>query len=213
MNQITLVCFAVREEAKAFKRSVEANPAIEIVITGMGRVNAQKAITNALGRIRPQAVVTAGFAGGLDPELSRGTVLFDADKTTDVFNSLRKAGARPARFHCAEQVVSTAQQKQRLRSSTGADAVEMESQAIRDLCRENQIPSATVRVILDTASEDLALDFNRVLTADMRIDPVRMALHLLGAPWKIPALVRLQKQSAAAAAVLGDVLQRALTSF
>lgn len=208
--QITLVCFAVKEEAKHFRRWCAQHSGVEILLTGMGRENAEKAVGAALAKGKPERLITAGFAGGLNPDLERGAVVYQADETTGLIEPLRAAGARPGRFHCTESVLSTAEQKNAMRASTGADAVEMESRFIHDLCRMHNVPCATVRVILDTATEDLLLDFNQVMTPDMRIDPAKLASHLLKCPWKIPALLRLQRQSSACARRLGEILNRML---
>jgi adenosylhomocysteine nucleosidase len=206
----SLVCFAVKEEAGYFRQLAGRRPGLQILLTGMGRHNAEKAIGKAFAEGLPHRVITAGFAGGLVPDLANGTVVFSADKELGLEPALLAAGARPVRFHCSERVLTTAEQKRAVHEKTGAEAVEMESAYIQSLCRARQVPVATVRVILDTASEDLALDFNQLLTADQRIDPLKLALTLLKSPSKISALLRLQKQSAAAARRLGDVLDRVL---
>jgi adenosylhomocysteine nucleosidase len=207
---LTLVCFAVKEEARYFQRLARGHPEIGVLLTGMGRRNAEQAVAAALTKSRPERVITAGFAGGLTPNLITGTVVFFVDEATGLEEGLRAAGARPVRFHCAEKVVTTATQKRALLGETGAEAVEMESHFIHALCQEHKVPAATVRVILDTASEDLAMDFNQLMTPDQRIDGCKLGMELLKSPGKIKALLRLQKQSAVAARRLGEVLGRVL---
>ena len=207
MNEepFTLVCFAVKEEAQCF----EAPPGVKTLVTGMGERNAEKSLLKELEKGQPAAVLTCGFAGGLNPELTRGTVVFSADKELE--RKLIATGARPARFHCAEQVATTAEQKLRLWEETRADAVEMESRIIRSICAERKIPSAPVRVILDNSAEDLPLDFNDLMTVAKKMNYVKLTLTLLKEPGKIPALVELQKQSRGAAEKLALAL-RAVTS-
>jgi adenosylhomocysteine nucleosidase len=229
---LTLVCFAVKEEAAPFKAALAPHSDIQILLTGMGQLNAEKSIRSALHNSHsshhshslpsaasdqstnpslhhsttPSLVLTCGFAGALNPDLSLGSVLFSCDDAPHLQPRLLAAGARPARFHCANRVASTAAEKRQLWESTHADAVEMESQIISNICREHKIPCATVRVVLDTASEDLPLDFNFLMTADQQMDYRKLAFSLAKSPSKIAALLRLQKQSKAAASKLASVL-------
>jgi adenosylhomocysteine nucleosidase len=214
-SPLTLICFAVKEEAAPFKAAIASNPNIQILLTGMGQRNAEKSLrTNPLfhsSTIPPfRLVLTCGFAGALNPDLSLGTVLFSCDDAPHLQPRLLAAGARPALFHCANRVASTATEKRQLWETTHADAVEMESQIISNICREHQIPCATIRVILDTASEDLPLDFNFLMTADQQMDYRKLAFSLAKSPSKIAALLRLQKQSKAVASKLASVLLKIL---
>ncbi len=158
----------------------------------------------------PKILLTCGFAGGLRPELAGGTVLFDVEKSTGLEGALLSAHAQRGRFHCAERVAATAEEKRALWKSTGADAVEMESQIIRSLCQDRTIPSGTVRVILDTAGEDLPLDFNQLMTSDQSMDYRRLLWTVLRRPAKIKALLHLRRQSEAAADRLAEVLSEIL---
>ncbi len=201
-----LVCFAAREEARPFQRLVAGGRDVKVILVGIGRRNADRAIRAALVEQRPALVLTSGSAGGLRPDLTLGTVVFDADPATGLEPALLSAGAKPARFYCSERVATTVAEKQALRDSTGADAVEMESEPIRAVCREQKIPSATIRVILDTAQEDLPLDFSQLLTIEQKMSYRKLALALLKSPGKIGALLHLRRQSQAAAEQLGRTL-------
>ena len=208
-----LVCFALKDEARPFTAPTATLRPVKVLVTGMGRRNAAGQFKQALSEGLPALVITSGFAGGLKPELATGTVVFDADATSGLETPLLKAGAAPARFHCSDRVAVTAAEKTELLRRTGADAVEMESESIRSLCAGRGIPSATVRVILDTAAEDLLLDFNALMTADMRMDNRKLALAIARAPQLIPALLRMQKQTRAAAEKLAETLRAALSGW
>ncbi len=208
---LTLVCFAVKEEARSFDRFAACRRDLKVLLTGIGARNAEKALRRALAAARPGLVLSAGFAGGLRPDLASGSVLFSAGEQPGLEKKLVAAGAQAANFVCVERVATTAAEKRALRERTGADAVEMESQVIRGICREQGIPSVTVRVVLDTAGEDLPLDFNELMTEDQRLDGRKLASVVLKSPGKISGLLRLQKQGASAANRLAAVLKQALS--
>ena len=200
-----LFCFAVEQEAKYLSRA-----GMDILITGMGRENAERCLHRQLRSRVPQLVLSCGFAGGLNPYLSVGTVVFAGDEDAGLTPALLRAGACPVRFYCAERVAVTTAEKRRLWEETGADAVEMESQIIRAICRAHHIPSATIRVISDGADENLPLDFNLFMTAEQRVHYGRLILALMMSPSRIPAILRLQRQTQLAArrlaAVLGELV-------
>lgn len=202
----SLVCFALQEETGAFKKLVAGRTDVSILLTGIGRKNAETAVRGFLERNSPRLVLTCGFAGGLNPELKLGDVVFlTACPALDA--ALVRAGARPAAFFFASRIATTAAEKAALRRTTSADAVEMESEAIHALCRERGIPCATARAISDTASEDLPLDFNQLAKTDLSLDFRKLALAVAKSPGKIPALLRLRRNCRFAAARLTEVLR------
>ena len=203
-----LVCFAVKEEANPFQRAMGPSTQVRVLITGMGERNTRFAFEQALAEEKPGLVLTCGFAGGLRPELKTGTVLCQCKQDPELATRLEKAGARPGKFAFSNSVATTAAEKRTLWDKSKADAVEMESQVIQMICQEKNIPCATVRVILDSAEEDLPLNFNELMTQDQTLNYAKLGLILLRSPGKIRALLKLQKQSRAAAEKLSMVLLR-----
>jgi adenosylhomocysteine nucleosidase len=225
-----LVCFALKEEAAPFRKMaagrVAAAQAASILIAGIGRKNAEKSVREFLATHSPELVLTCGFAGGLNPALKPGEVVFETSfrgssrresaqtgignqlEPTHVgcYEKLLAAGAKPAKFFCTDRIATTVAEKKKLRAETGADAVEMESGAIQAVCRERGIPCATVRVISDTAGEDLPLDFNALAKPDLSLDYGKLVWAIAKSPGKIGALLKLQKKTRFAAERLAEVL-------
>jgi nucleoside phosphorylase len=207
-----LVCFAVREEARPFEKVMSSNPrvAVRIAVSGMGRRNARAMIDAELKTARPALVLTCGYAGALHPDLASGQIVFDADPAFPDAPRFRELGGRAVRFLHSDTIVVRASDKARLHTETGADAVEMESTIIRAACREQGIPSATVRVISDTASQDMPLDFNALMTPDMKISSLRLGVMILKSPRCIPALWAFGRETRKAAEALGNFLARVI---
>jgi adenosylhomocysteine nucleosidase len=205
----TLVCFALNEEATAFRKLALEITGVSILVTGIGRENAGAALRKFLAGTLPKRVFTCGFAGGLNPGLAGGDLVF-ATGYPELEIILERAGAKPAVFFCADRIATTVAEKKKLRAETGADVVEMESAAILDICRERQIPGAMLRVISDTAGEDLPLDFNALSKPDKSLDFVKLLLAVARSPHKIGALLKLQQKTSLAARKLADALEKVI---
>jgi adenosylhomocysteine nucleosidase len=204
------VCFALPEEAGPFQKQSGETP---VFFTGIGKANAEKAVREYLKDHSPGLLLTCGFAGGLDSGLNIGDIIFETangkgGKDDAMQAKLVAAGGKPAKIVCVERIASTVAEKKKLREETGANAAEMESGAIQAVCRERGIPCATVRVISDTANEDLPLDFNEFLTPDKKLDMGKLMMSVAMKPWKMGALMELQKKTKLAAERLGEVLMK-----
>ena len=209
----TAICFALAEEAGVFNKTYTGNT--PVFFTGIGRFNAEKAVKNFLATNTPGILFTCGFAGGLVSELKIGDVVFeipsgDGNPYAAVRSKLTAAGARAAKIACTDRIATTAKEKKKLREETGAEAAEMESGAVQALCRERGVPCVTLRVISDTADEDLPLDFNNFLKEDKSLDMSKLMMAVAKAPWKMGALMELQKNTKLAAQRLAEVLVKVI---
>lgn len=203
-----LFTFAVPEEAAPFRRQKRSG--VRVIVTGMGADAARRGLAEAMRIGTPELVVTAGFCGGLNPALERGTVVVDRNSDALMLAWAEAAGIRPVGVHCADRVAVTASEKEMLFRRSGSDVVEMESGVIMGMCRERGVPVTMIRVVSDTAGEDLPLDFNSLTTARGTVHFGRLALEVAKHPKVIPQLLKLQKHTKAAAGGLAAALGRFL---
>ncbi len=207
MSRTSLVCFAVPQEVRPFLTHSSIASSTDVLVTGMGARRAERRFQEALHGATPSIVFTCGFAGALIPSLRVADLVFDAQRTDAAMaRALIALGCQPARFYCASRVAVSAAEKRLLRAQSGADVVEMESGVIQRICSERGISCVTLRAVSDTSDEDLPLDFNQLTSADEQLSPWRLALAILKAPQKIPALMKLGANSKRAGEALARVL-------
>ncbi len=216
-----MVTFAVPEESRPFLRAWGLAialkptrrgstcwrfPGLDVVVTGMGSRNANRAIEAFLRDRHPRWVITAGFAGGLDPGFPRGTVGISSDPAFIDSVELSRLDLTPMTFHESASVIPTPSAKADLHRQSGDHAVDMESATIRRICHGRGIPSATIRVISDDANEALPLDFGSLMGPDDRMDWTRLALTLIRCPSLVPELIRFQQRLSECSEHLAEVL-------
>lgn len=129
---------------------------------GIGPVNAARAAEAAIARWRPAAVLVAGIAGGLQPDVAPGTSVVlnavcslqsriaAASNLADAMDSaLGNAGVKARRGDgWTMDGVADAAAKRRL-GADGALTVDTESFAVLDRASAHSVPAAALRVVAD----------------------------------------------------------------
>jgi adenosylhomocysteine nucleosidase len=203
------IIFALAVEADAFERLVEqrrefraatrafqtgsvAGRAVAWCVSGVGSAAAEAATRQLIAGHRPRAIVTAGFAGGLDPVLARGSILHasrvvrDGDATVvDMARSGVSSGTLT--IVSVDAVAATVEAKQALAERTGAHAVDMETHAVACVAAQAGLPCHSVRVVSDDAHESLPPEVARFAAAP---SPLRRLGEVVGAVGRRPAVAR-----------------------
>lgn len=195
---------------------------VRAVLTGVGGARA-KSVANAALEWRPDICIAGGLAGSLRVDYRVGQVLAARDimelesGRTVVADANLLNGAEVceavvvARLLTLATMVLSAEGKQRLGNM--AAAVEMESFAVAAEAAAAGIPTIAIRAISDDADEDLPMNFGDVLDESGALNKAKMARAVASAPHKLPALMRLGRQSKAATVKLAEFLERYVTSL
>lgn len=215
-----LVTFAVPQESRAFtarlRHAAPLGPAqvgnlgieeVGVLHTGMGAEVAHGSVANALDALHPARVIASGFAGGLDPALAPGTPIAAVNLST----APQPAGIRAVQLTSAPAPLDTPVEKSRLRASTGADAVDLESAAIAAACAAARTPLLVLRIISDAADEPLPLPSPIAYAATrQRIRPLAILRHLYRHPEALAPLVRFTRRLPMLQRTLADALVAAI---
>jgi len=167
-----------------------------LIRSGPGRPNAVHATEVLIDGHRPQLVVSAGFAGALCPQLKRNDILL-ADRVIDSngnplavelpapwSSQLSQPGVYRGTLLTNDGVVRLPRERQQLFERWGAMAVEMESFAVAQVCRQRGTPFVSVRVVNDTFDETLPEDIEYLLSQKSGAAQLGAAL---GSLWRRPA--------------------------
>jgi adenosylhomocysteine nucleosidase len=150
-----------------------AGKLVALVQTGPGRVRAQRGAQRLIDGHRPRWIVSAGFAGSLDPAIARNAVLLPIDVANIEGRHFAtdwpegKTAAPPAerrgRLLTTDEVILKASEKARLHTEHGAELVDMESSSVAALCAERGVRFISLRVVSDDASTDLPPEILTIL--------------------------------------------------
>jgi adenosylhomocysteine nucleosidase len=149
---------------------------VALIVGGMGRDPARRATSLLLDGHRPRWVVSAGFAGALDPALRRndavlpGEVVDTEGRTfsVGVLAPTEAEGRGPrlksGRLLTVDAIARTAAEKAELRRRYDADLVDMETSAVASVCSERGVRFVSVRIVSDEAGDDLPKEVATLLT-------------------------------------------------
>lgn len=182
---------------------------VRLAANGAGWTPAGAAVDAACFTMRPDAVISTGFCGAVDPALRIADVVVG----TCVTGPARRFTALPVRSNTCfrtgavasiDHVAGSAKEKRALRAQ-GASVVEMEAAGVAARAEALGLPFYCVRAVTDLAGEDMANDFNRSLRSDGHFATMHIFRHALRHPVaRIPELVRLRGFCERAARTLGE---------
>lgn len=203
---------------------------ILLLESGMGFDNAARAAGTVIGETAPELLISAGFCGGVAPELRVGDVVvarrmvivsesgleeLPVDTPPAGLNLVARQAAAGARFFAgtfAGTAVITS--KTRLAGLLAKDyacpVAEMESAAIALVASESRTPLLAIRSVSDPADEELGFSLDEFCDRNLRIRPARVLLTILRKPRIIPQLIRLAGNSRVAARSLTAALEQLL---
>ena len=170
-----------------------------MVASGPGPRLVEKALAE---KKNVNGIINTGFCGALDPALQVGDIVVSGE-----IEFTTSSPFVPGETLSDDRVVVTAAEKRALRYRTGAVAVEMEAAATKSKAAEWGVPFMCIRVVSDTAADDLPLDFNRFRNADGNFSRTRIALAAMARPFSaMPGLLELDRNCRRASQSLGDFL-------
>jgi adenosylhomocysteine nucleosidase len=184
---------------------------IVLTANGAGAGRAAAAVDTALATFQPDALVSIGFCGALDPSLAIadivvGTTIFAGVRA---FAAQSPSAATPHHLGpvwSIDHVARTAGEKRQLYSS-GALAVEMEAAGVAGRAQTLGLPFFCIKTVTDLAGETMANDFNAALRSDGHFDTIKILASSLRNPFvRLPELLRLRARCVRAARSLGDFI-------
>ena len=184
---------------------------IVLAANGAGWQRAAAAVDAGWAVSRPEAVISTGFCGALDPKLQIADVVVGtrvvAGGSDYAALPVGCSGEHAAGVVCSvDHVVLTAAEKRALHE-LGHTAVEREAGGVAARARALGASFFCIRAVTDLAGEDLANDYNRALRPDGRFDTMRIFRYALSRPAaRLPELIRLHHNCALAAQTLGEFL-------
>ena len=198
-----------------------------VVESGMGFDNAARAAEALMSGDCPDLLITAGFCGGIAPELQVGDVVVakqivivtgnGPEEVPVCFSAAgqnfvaRESGMRVfgGLFASTPVIMSKTRLAGMLPAVSTNPVVEMESAAVAIIAVENSIPLLAIRAVSDTADEELDFSLDEFCDRGLRrIRIHKVLLTVLRKPRIIPQLVRLSRNSRVAANSLTAALSR-----
>lgn len=146
---------------------------VVVGVCGVGREAARRGAEILLAGHHPRWLVSAGFAGALNPALARNDAVL-AHEIVGLDGSILPVAIPDvldgrARWHrgrllTVDRLITTAAEKAQLWQTFQADVVDMETAAVAQLCAERSARFLSARVVSDDAHGDLAPEIADLLS-------------------------------------------------
>jgi adenosylhomocysteine nucleosidase len=196
------VTFALPSESSDFRRLLdERHGRLAILHTGVGAEACRRRIEPFLDSQRFDFLISSGFAGGVDPSLGvSDLVLAENFSDPELLARAREVLiSQVARLVTADRIIESAAQREQFARQHDAAAVDMETEWIARACAARKIPLLSLRVISDTTAAPFPVPPAVLFDLErQKMNPARLAGHLLTHPRSIVRLIGFVRQVTAA---------------
>jgi nucleoside phosphorylase len=184
---------------------------VEVLHTGVG----EKVCRQRLGKFfedqQFDLLISTGFAGALNNELQIGDLLLAKNFSTIGLNerstSFPSLPIRTADLLTVPTLIDSSDERTEIARTSGAAAVDMETEFIARACAAHSIPLLSLRVITDTPREAFPAPAHVLFDiAKQRTDLWKLARFFLAHPNRIPSLVQFASRIANARKILATAL-------
>jgi adenosylhomocysteine nucleosidase len=193
-------------EYDGYKFKFFEKEAMVAVCGGVGAEAARRASEAAINLYHPSMVISAGFAGALDPTMQVGDTLTPRH-VIDAGDASRTEATIGEGVLITFDSIADVEQKARFATAFGAHAIDMEAAAVARCAQAHGVKFLACKVISD--SSDSALPpLKQFIGKDGRFQLFRFIMHIAVRPWRWASVRRLARDSAKAAKSLGFALQQ-----
>jgi adenosylhomocysteine nucleosidase len=191
------------------------NRAIEVFHTGVGQKVCRQRVDRFLQDRQFDCLISAGFAGALNDQLRVGDLLLAKNFSTLDLSKTRSSLAdlpiHVANLLTVPSMIESREERKEIAQTTGAVAVDMETEFVARACAERGVPLLSLRVISDTPRQPFPAPASVLFDLDeQRTNFGRLGFYLARNPAAIIRLIFFARRMAHTREILSDAIVAAV---
>jgi len=185
--------------------------AVEVFHTGVGEKVCRQRVAEFLQDQQFDLLISSGFAGALNDTLQIGDLLlaknFSTVELTEVGSSFSRLPIHEADLLTVRALIDSNDERNKIARTSGAAAVDMETEFIARACAEHGIPLLSLRVITDTPSEPFPAPPNVLFDIEQQQTRfLTVATFFIARPNRVPQLIQFARRIARVRKILASAL-------
>ena len=185
--------------------------AVEVLHTGVGEKVCRQRVAEFLQDQQFDLLISSGFAGALNDRLQIGDLLlaknFSTVELSEVGSSFSRLPIHEADLLTVRALIDSNDERNKIAHTSGAAAVDMETEFIARACAEHGIPLLSLRVITDTPREPFPAPPNVLFDIEQQQTRfLTLATFFLARPNRVPQLIQFARRIARVRKILASAL-------
>ena len=193
--------------------------AVHILHTGVGEAMARTRLNEYLENNSPSFLISSGFAGATQDDYRLGDLILarnfsDPTLLLKAESILREQNVRSGVGWTATEIINSPEEREQIWNQHQAVAIDMESNAIVEVCATHNLPMLSLRAVSDTPRDPLRIPGNVLFDVSRQRTPILRLVAYLGAhPSAVPKLIRFSGQIARVRRGLTDAIVKVIEAI